>query len=121
MSRWLLGPGLGLLDARRVGYKTVVTDTFTRADNAGALGNADTGQAWLTIVGNAFGISSNQAYNTDTANTLSIAAIDAGASNVRIACTVTRTTQVAGVAFRISDSSNYWTVNLSGEIGRAHV
>lgn len=114
MSRWLLGPGLGLLDARRVGYKTVVTDTFTRADNAGALGNADTGQAWLTIVGNAFGISSNQAYNTDTANTLSIAAIDAGASNVRIACTVTRTTQVAGVAFRISDSSNYWTVNLSG-------
>lgn len=100
--------------AAGISYTTVATDTFNRADDAGSLGTADSGQTWLTITGNAFGISSNQAYNTDVVNTLSIAAIDAGASNVRISCTVTRTTQVAGVAFRITDASNYWTVNLSG-------
>jgi len=96
------------------GYRTLVSDTFTRGDTTGPLGTADSGQAWATIAGTAFGITSNQAYNTDTANTLCIAAIDTGMADVRVACSVSRTTQVAGLVFRLSDASNYWYVSLSG-------
>jgi hypothetical protein len=92
----------------------LVRDGFNRADAAGTLGTAETGQAWEAIAGTAFGISGGQAYHTDTANTLCISTINAGAANVRITCGVSRTTQVAGVAFRVTDASNYWTVSMSG-------
>jgi len=94
--------------------RVLAFDSFTRADNAGSLGNAESGQAWATSTGNAFGISSNQAYNTDTSNTVSIASVDVGATDVRVVCSVTRTTQIAGVVFRLVDGSNYWSVNLGG-------
>ena len=67
-GRLLTGPRFGLSGGRG-GFRTLVTDTFTRTDTTGPLGTADSGQAWETIAGTAFGITSNAAYNTDTANT----------------------------------------------------
>ena len=113
-GRLLTGPRFGLSGGRGGAFRTLVTDTFTRVDTTGPLGTADSGQTWETIAGTAFGISSNQAYNTDTANTLCISTIDSATYDGRVACTVTRTTQVAGVVVRLSDASNYWYVSLSG-------
>ena len=112
-GRLLTGPRFGLSGGRG-GFRTLVTDTFTRTDTTGPLGTADSGQAWETIAGTAFGITSNAAYNTDTANTLCISTIDSATCNGRVACTVTRTTQVAGLVVRLTDASNYWYVSLSG-------
>lgn len=114
MSRLFFGRGLGLLGTGRGGFRTLVSDTFTRGDTTGPLGTATSGQTWETIAGTAFGITSNAAYNTDTGNAICIATIDSATCNGRVACTVTRTTQVAGLVVRLSDASNYWYVSLSG-------
>lgn len=103
------------LRGRRVdeALRTLATDTFTRGDGA-SLGTAESGQTWQTIAGTAFGITSNQASNSDTTNAVCVGGIDAAIANGRVSCSVLRTTQVAGVAFRISDASNYWVVSMSG-------
>lgn len=112
-GRLLVGPRFGL-SGKGGGFRTLVSDTFTRTDTTGPLGTADSGQTWETITGTAFGITSNAAYNTDTTNAICVATIDSATYNGRVSCTVTRTTQVAGLVVRLTDANNYVYVSLSG-------
>lgn len=103
----MLGLGLGLT-TRRGGVRTLVSDTFTRADNASSLGTADTGQAWTAHAG-VWGISSNQAY-TATGASNALATLDAGVSECSASVTITTPgAGWGGVVLRGSDASNYLT------------
>lgn len=89
----------------------VVTDTFNRAD--GALGNADTGQAWTTSNGTCV-VASNRfaAPTAPNFNPSSHAWVDAGVSD----CTVqaTMVTDFGTLTFRVQDASNFYTWNPNG-------
>lgn len=92
-----------------------VTDSFNRADNAASLGNADTGQAWIALVGT-WGISSNQAACTVHSSN-DVAVIDGGLAD----CTVQVTTAIifsdSGIAVRATDGLNF--IRLIFDLGSA--
>src|SRR5436853_7315699 len=93
----------GLLRRRRRsggGVQTIVSDTFTRADNAASLGVADTGQAW-TSLGGTWGISGNQAY-CPTAALNPLAVVDSGKADCSVQATLTVVAGIFGahVGFR---------------------
>lgn len=113
--------GDALLGGGARGPVTLVSDTFTRADSALTLGNAETGQAWS--VGDAgdaatlptFGISTNQAYAVSLGNQSDPHVIvDSGVADCTIQCGVIVPTSLgSGVLFRRANSSNYFAVYLN--------
>jgi hypothetical protein len=86
----------------------VLSDTFTRADSAVSLGNADTGQAYTALAGT-WGISSNQAYLA-VSNAPSIAVVDAGISDIDMTIDVTVASGQPSVVFRGVDIPNHLAV-----------
>ncbi len=76
----------------------VVTDTFTRADNALTLGSAESGQAWTAVAGT-WGISSNKAYCVGDMDT-ETAVLESGIADGIVDCTVSGTL-ASGTDFRI--------------------
>lgn len=97
---------------------TVVTDTFDRTDNASSLGTATTGEVWtprLTApfspqVTSTLGISSNQAYSTDSAN-VNIATVPAGTGDVTVEVDVMlplAPQEGGGVIGRWQSDLEYW-------------
>jgi hypothetical protein len=91
-----------------------VTDSFTRADSATSLGNADSGQTWAAQTGT-WGISSNQAYIASQAGQ-NTAAIDSGESDGTVAATVAVWSGDDGILFRGIDDSNYLFVTANSTI-----
>lgn len=91
---------------------TLVSDAFTRADNASSLGTADSGQVWTAHAGT-WGISSNRAVPPATLGT---ASVDAGATLVTVQLTGipagVGNTDV-GLLARFVDTSNYLFLNVS--------
>lgn len=87
----------------------VVSDTFTRSD--GALGNAETGQAWLTT-GGTWAISNGAV--TCTTNTGSYYAyLESGKSDIDIAADLIFAGN-AGLVFRMVDANNMLFVRIAG-------
>ena len=68
-----------LASARRSGSTVVVSDSFNRANSASSLGNADTGQAWSSVIGT-WGIDANRAYAVGTPGNTWAAAVNSGAN-----------------------------------------
>ena len=93
---------------RRGGLRVVVSDTFTRANNASSLGSAETGQVWAQVVGTGWGIDTNQAaLSASVGNDLAV--VDSGVSVCSVAATLTGVTgNNAGLAFSVTDASNWW-------------
>jgi peptidoglycan/xylan/chitin deacetylase (PgdA/CDA1 family) len=99
----------------RVAITPIVSDAFTRAD--GALGNTGgggseesggTGFAWTSQLGT-WGIATNKAASSaldGTAN-ISIATVNAGATNVLIEVVATRSAGTSGLIVRYTDANNY--------------
>ncbi len=103
------------------GPVTLVSDTFTRADNASSLGNAETGQAW--VPGNfgdiavlpTYGVSGNKAYCPNGGDqTDPHEWAESGFADVTITANVTVTGPAyLGLLFRRLDSSNYFSARLN--------
>lgn len=114
---------MSVLQARRALRATVrrilLRDTFTRADSALSLGNAETGQAWTAVSGT-WGVSSGQLYcPSDTSSHLVTVNPGADAGNAIAEITVSGTIAVPGtdaryfaLAFRVTDASNLLRVYL---------
>lgn len=95
------GRGRARGDARSAGL--LLRDTFTRADSASSLGNAETGQVWTAIAGT-WGVTSGLAYQ---------AVADGGSRGLVVAQTTKGdaiirgvvTASFAGLAFRANGSN----------------
>lgn len=105
-----------------------IIDTFTRADNTGSLGVADSGQTWqlrsttgldindnpITPVTSTLGINSNTAYSTDASHH-QIATIDSEFANARLRFSLPTLPghppggHGGGVVFRWSAAGEFWT------------
>lgn len=64
----------------------IITDTFTRVDNASSLGTTETGETWATV-GATWGISSNQAY-VSSWSSRAAATVDVGSTSMRVAARI---------------------------------
>ena len=90
-----------------------VKDTFTRADSALTLGNAETGQAWSAL-GGTWGISSNQAYAVNDGNDF-YAVAESGLPDPIVEVTYAVVADTQRLVFRASDVNNLWIIsNQSG-------
>lgn len=90
---------------------TTITDTFTRADSAVSLGNADTGQAWTNERGT-WGISGNAMYNP-VSGAPGACTIDLGSTDGYVQATLTATgaSTEFGFWFRWTDFNNTYFVD----------
>lgn len=78
---------------RRYGLPTIIYDSFNRAN--GNLGNADSGQAWLTggVATTAWKVDSNVAKRVSATTSVNdVAYIDSGKTDVTISADITMTT-----------------------------
>ncbi len=93
------------------------TDTFNRTNSGSALGTpSDSGSAWVEAASN-FGIFSNQAYGAGNGSpTLSYLECSAADGTVQLTY-VTPGAGSAGLAFRVSDASNFWVVRATTAFG----
>lgn len=88
----------------------IASDSFNRANDPAALGTAEIGGAWTSIVGT-WGIENNQAYSPPDSS-LGLAALDAGTTDA-VAKTVLGSTFGVGLALRVLDSSRYYLAEIS--------
>lgn len=114
-----LPPFTGILKPSTGGVGLPVTDDFNRADSTTTLGSATTGHVWVPFTGTVWGISSNKAYIQNSAGSQTIAYVETGVADVTIEVTVnksdaTNSINRMGVAFRISDESNYLFAKFTG-------
>ena len=98
------------LGGTAAGVGLPVSDDFNRADNASSLGTATSGHVW-TALGGTWGISSNKAHISN-ATGLKPAYVECGAADVSVQATLNKTDASnnlnrIGIAFRISDASNF--------------
>ncbi|MBS69341.1 MAG: hypothetical protein CMK98_13540 [Pseudomonas sp.] len=85
---------------------TRVIDSFTRADNAAAIGTADTGETW-TVTGT-WGISGNRLYNPSATNgNRATVTQPANDCDVSVRVPVLPGTGSVQILFRFTDTSNY--------------
>lgn len=95
----------------------LVTDSFDRADDAGSLGNADTGQTWQ--VHGTGSILTNRArfVALGSTPTAGLAWIDSGGSDGTLEVTFTTLNNSISLLFRLTDANNYLQLNWDGGIG----
>ena len=99
---------LGILENRRI---LRVLDSFNRADSITTLGRSDTGQLWEAVRG-VWGVSNNKAYLVSSGGATNIETIDTKHANITISSDLVFQTY-AGIAFRLTDVSNYMLARLS--------
>lgn len=91
----------------------LVTDTFTRANSTTTLGNTDSGHPWTTLAGT-WGINNNIArvVVASSANAgdgiRDLAAVETGVANATVRLRIKVADSPVGLAFRVSDSLNFW-------------
>lgn len=88
-----------------------ITDNFNRTDNASSLNTSSSGHAWVALVGT-WGVNSNRGY-LPAAEPQSVAYIEASESDCTVEVTLLTSNSSnllsrQGMAFRISDASNYF-------------
>lgn len=87
-------------------------DSFNRADSATTLGNAESGQTWAYNSANVFGISTNRAYITSTAN--SIATLDVASQAYDVEVQIQTAGSSYYLVFSFQDASNFWRFGYTG-------
>lgn len=90
----------------------LVWDSFNRADSALTLGNAESGQTWTYNSANVFGISTNRAYITSTAN--SIAVIDPASHCYDVEVQLQTLGSQFWLVWNYQDASNFWRFGYTG-------
>lgn len=95
----------------------IVSDSFNRAD--GALGNADSGQAW-TITNATWGLVSGQVKALTTASGYALADIDAGIADVAIQADIVFQGLGGSLAFRVTNGANFYIAQLVGTQTRVY-
>lgn len=93
------------------GPSVLVSDRFERADAAGSLGTAETGQAWDPVSGT-WGVAGTQAYKSASGGDgYNNCAIDAGAADCVVGVRITQFSPsdpgFQGLCCRLSDDGNY--------------
>lgn len=97
---------IGPAGARRLLAKLkAFTDSFTRANNASALGED---VARWTAVSGTWGINTNKGYSTTPASSYPVATFDAITKDVSIKATASGSGAGYGVSFWVTDSNNWW-------------
>jgi hypothetical protein len=87
----------------------LLRDTVARADSASSAGTTDTGQAWSALAGT-WGVASNKLYRVGTGTTDSVLSVDVGAAWSQYSATVKTSSEYPGLAFDITDASNFYMV-----------
>ena len=93
--------GIGSLKSLKGADSTVVYDSFDRPD--GALGTADTGQAW--VVANGTSVISGGEAQSNTTN--AVAYVESGLTDCIVSANL-RNTGRSGLMFRYNNSTDYW-------------
>lgn len=88
----------------------VVSDTFTRADSAVTMGNAETGQLWTPFIGT-WGISGGKAYVTSNAGSV-LTVVESGISDGKLSVLATWW-QNTCLVFRCVDVNNFLILQLT--------
>jgi len=95
------------------GQQYIVSDTFTRADSATTLGNAETGQPWV-VLNSTWGVSGSKAYCAGLGGDACIYT-DSGVSDCEVSCDML--VPAAGVetwmVVRAQDNANFIMVGLN--------
>lgn len=91
------------------------TDSFNRANNTSELGRADDGSLWQTLRG-AWQISSNTAISNTTASTYPAATVSVPGRNVTIDMTISGGGNGAGSLLWVTDSNNWWAVDVFQDV-----
>lgn len=90
----------------------IVYDSFNRTDSA-TLGNADTGQVWVTTSG-IWGINSGRAYMVSAGASFDHIAVDAGIANARVSVDVEYVSgKEGGLILRMLSGSSFVQLTLS--------
>lgn len=90
-----------------------VTDTFTRA--AGAIGNAETGQAWANFGGGTIVVNGSNQATTGVSSSNSGAVVDCAAADAVYQCTLlSQDVNPGGLIFRWVDDTNFWVLQNVG-------
>lgn len=100
-----IGVGIGLTFGKSM-RKIVARDSFTRADSATVLGNADTGQTW-EILGGTWGITGNKAYESTTTASDRYAVVPTVANGSVSADVVWKTGGKIGLVCRAANNTNF--------------
>jgi len=88
---------------------TLLSDTVARGDSASSAGTCDTGQSWSALTGT-WGVSSNKIYRVGITSSDTQLSIDVGAPWTTYSATVLHTAEFPGLAFDITDASNFYVV-----------
>lgn len=100
-----IGVGIGLTFGKGM-RKIVARDSFTRADSATVLGNADTGQTW-EILGGTWGITGNKAYESTVTAADRYAVIPSVSNGSVAADVVWKTGGKIGLVCRAANNTNF--------------
>lgn len=84
-------------------FRYIAYDSFNRVD--GAVGNAETGQAWSAYRGSGLIVSNRLGGVTETENILGL---NVGRNNYSAQLQLSVTSNYSGMAFRISGANDYW-------------
>lgn len=94
--------------------RTLLSDTYSRADSAVSLGSTENGVPYVAQSGT-WGVSSSQAYSPTASGVVTVAA-DARKNDVRLTCSIklssTANRAVAGVVVRDQDDANHLSCGL---------
>lgn len=103
------------------GPTVIVSDSFDRANDAGTLGDADTGETWVPFT-STWGISGNKAYcSALSAATVGFVLVNAGAADVDITCDITmEAAKFPSLAARFADDENYILVQAVAGVVRLY-
>jgi hypothetical protein len=95
---------------------TIVSDTYTRADSALTLGNAETGQAYTAVAGT-WGVSSGKAYSASDTN-VDVAVIESGLADCTVSVvmngdvnTGANNFSIPQLLLRYADANNFLILN----------
>jgi RHS repeat-associated protein len=98
-----------LVSVNEIGVPAI--DGFSRSNSSTSLGTTETGRTWTNLAGT-WGVSGGKAYLASASGSTNLAVV-AGAKDGTVAATETAGQTGVGVAFRVQDANNFWSVRAS--------
>lgn len=97
---------------------STVYDSFSRADSTTSLGNAETGQAWVTSGVDPWGISGGTAYRPSTTGASDTLATISTSATVDMSVVIAQASNANGTGgmgpiWRYSDANNFWLLDIT--------
>ena len=97
-------------------YASGVFDSFSRSNTTSGLGTSDSGQSWLSLIGNWI-VNSTRAVSNDSVTSLSTVALAAIETNATDLTTTLDVQDGTGIAFWVSDAGSWWAAYTSQSTG----